>query len=1689
MKIAAAGGFVKWLTGAVKATKLYEGATKAAGIAQRFFNTALKNNPLGIAITAIFAIVAALTAFFTKTETGRKLWSKFMDLVRDKLEAAKTWFSSFAAGVRTALQPLFDVFAVVKQSVGEVFKILFTGEVSGGSLFGLSEGATAAYVGYLLTLRDVAIAVWNGIKVAWDALSTAIGWAWANVIKPSWDALAAAGLWLWQTVLVPAFTGIKLVWDVLATAIQFAWTNIIKPTWDAISVAATWLWQTVLVPAFTGIKLAFQGLGEGIAWVWTNVIKPVWDGIAVVIQWLWDNIFAPYIEQIKTSWSLLGQGILWVWDTLIRPAFDSVGNGARNLWESNLAPTFQAIKDGFTAVGNAFQWIWDNIIRPAWDALGAGIRWVVDNVVMPAFHTIRDGLDRMKGWFRTAVDSVSSIWDGIRAATAKPVRFVIDTVFNKGIRRAWNAVAGFAGLDKLQEISLNSLGNYARGGVLPGYTPGRDPYEFIEPRTGMRIGLSGGEAIVRPEATRVLGSGWVDGINSAARIGGAPAVAEFLDEDRRRRAFASGGVVDIGDFARGGVVESIVAAVNKNFPMMTITSTYRNTNDHHGAGKAVDFSNSTDSTPQMRQAAQWFYSNYGSGLLELIHSPFSNNVKNGKNVGDGFGFYGAGTMNGHRNHVHVASPAPLGDPTVMVEMIEDGGGGGFFDIGAHAKKLWDGIIDKLPKWDGPGLIGKLPGAMLKKLADSAWNFVKDKFGVFSGNSGVAGNAESWREMAMAAMRRNGFNADDPAQVNAMLKQIMSESGGIPNRVQEIVDVNGTGESAGVGLLQIIPGTFATHRDPTLPNDRKDAWANMNAALRYYRATYGGDLTTMWGHGHGYASGGVLPGFTPGRDVHRFWSPTGGVIDLSGGESIMVPEWTRDVGGPKAVAAMNAAARRGRFSSSAPHGFANGGTYGAGERFWQPIGDQQRRVTAELNANLRRLTDELVNTRNWNGFVAGVDKAMQPAVRELEKIADPHTYEGIAARAAATQATEIVELVGLKTTADVFSTALGAEKQLVDSRDGYESRIAAIVEKERQLLEAREALADLKKNAPEVSVKDQRKLADAEEALAKARKESEEAAKAESKDADKKSKAEEKAKEKVANAEKKLARVREDIGVKEGETAEKRAEDLKKATESVSKAESELVSAREASARALDMLVFDVAPQINAGLLNAAGQVRQYVPQASDALMALAAMAGPAGLSVGQVVDSIKVAIEVVTKVIDIVDRVVGAVHSARLASAEALHDSVSAMREFTDLVAKQQQMVANLQIQLVRSAIAQTKAAMDARNATAAMVRARLEGDRAVADARTALEVEIQAQMRRSRRDYSDLSLAYDRYRYGEWKAMDERLEWQETLTPELKALQLEVDAAELTRMANVQRATMEAIEASYAHRNAARAAQRASEDLSRAAEMLALMTGKTFGLDQTQAYVGEEVARLYAEKAKLQAELSSVKNNLSLVWRFGGGKEGAESSLRAVNARIAELEARPEFAGFGVDDDEVARLVKKAQTMYVFGRDEDAARLFEGSALGDARRALDAVKFEQGLASIKNEIREGKRDQEDLADEVALEDKVRPLRDSAAALDSAAASAKYRAESLRAEDPAVAAALRTLADFERENAVDIQRVSRGETSRIEIAFTDKAAYSAAEVDVMLEKLGSLDGIELRIEKLEASAAPGPADLMRLRAR
>ncbi|WP_175008115.1 hypothetical protein [Cellulosimicrobium sp. TH-20] len=127
----------------------------------------------------------------------------------------------------------------------------------------------------------------------------------------------------------------------------------------------------------------------------------------------------------------------------------------------------------------------------------------------------------------------------------------------------------------------------------------------------------------------------------------------------------------------------------------------------------------------------------------------------------------------------------------------------------------------------------------------------------------------------------------------------------------------------------------------------------------------------------FATGGVMPGYTPGRDVHRFVSPTGGLLELSGGEAIMRPEWTRAVGGPAAVERMNAAARNGQA-------FANGGVWGnitgwAGDTWdavargasaaWNWAGDAAESVAKFLKDPVGALADLI--TKPMNAVLGGI----------------------------------------------------------------------------------------------------------------------------------------------------------------------------------------------------------------------------------------------------------------------------------------------------------------------------------------------------------------------------------------------------------------------------------------------------------------------------------------------------------------------------------------------------------------------------------------------------------------------------------------------------------------------------------------------------------------------------------------------
>ncbi|WP_068925042.1 NlpC/P60 family protein [Planobispora rosea] len=106
----------------------------------------------------------------------------------------------------------------------------------------------------------------------------------------------------------------------------------------------------------------------------------------------------------------------------------------------------------------------------------------------------------------------------------------------------------------------------ATGGILPGYTPGKDVHHFVSPTAG-RLALSGGEAVMRPEWTRAVGAAYVDKMNAAARRGGVAAVAKAMgiagDPGGVAPGFAGGGIITKGSVTGMGRVNAMVNFTNK----------------------------------------------------------------------------------------------------------------------------------------------------------------------------------------------------------------------------------------------------------------------------------------------------------------------------------------------------------------------------------------------------------------------------------------------------------------------------------------------------------------------------------------------------------------------------------------------------------------------------------------------------------------------------------------------------------------------------------------------------------------------------------------------------------------------------------------------------------------------------------------------------------------------------------------------------------------------------------------------------------------------------------------------------------------------------------------------------------------------------------------------------------------------
>ena len=294
--------------------------------------------------------------------------------------------------------------------------------------------------------------------------------------------------------------------------------DFVNKAWKQISEAFKDAWEKSIKPALADLFDALKQL-------WDDILQPLFEWLGPILVWLATKI----IPLIAMSWALQVR-YLTLGVRIITAVIKVLVKVFKWMWKENLKPTIDSMVRGWHDLMTGMKWAWNHVLKPVWD-------FITDKA-----------LPKLEGAFQTTIDAIKTIWDGLKKVVGAPIKFVLDTIINKGLIAGFNKVAGWVGMDGFSEIPIpKALQSYATGGVMPGYTPGRDVHSFVSPTAG-RLELSGGEAVMRPEWTAAVGPGYVNQMNAVARSQGVNGLRKMMGMG----GYWMGGILPLpgGRFAR-----------------------------------------------------------------------------------------------------------------------------------------------------------------------------------------------------------------------------------------------------------------------------------------------------------------------------------------------------------------------------------------------------------------------------------------------------------------------------------------------------------------------------------------------------------------------------------------------------------------------------------------------------------------------------------------------------------------------------------------------------------------------------------------------------------------------------------------------------------------------------------------------------------------------------------------------------------------------------------------------------------------------------------------------------------------------------------------------------------------------------------------------------------------------------------
>lgn len=867
------------------------------GLGKRFLGLL---GPIGLVISIVWLLVDAVKYAWNNFEWFRNGVTAVWDWIKGAASNTVDWYhNTLVPLLQSALSTVGDVFRWLNETIIQPVWNGIKSAAQGVStwfstvLVPLFRNALNTLGNTFVWLRDnIVKPVWQGILTVinialwpikvilgglWLLIRDVIGpgfmWLYNNAVKPMMNAIKTVIQNAWNVGIKPAFNALKAGATLVGQKFVSVYNSYVKPAWNLIKAIIRGAWNSVIKPVFNVLKAGMAYVGQKFISVYNSYVKPAWNFIKATIKNAWNNVIKPVFNALKTGITWVGQKFVSIYNSLIKPALTWLGAKARSTWQTFVKPVFDAMKRGLQVLGDKYQSV-KNWIGRTWDGLKSNLKrgwtWIDNNV----FSKMRAGLTILKTAFERAKEGVGRAWDQLKAKVKEPISFVVNKVINPFIG-GYNDLNDFWKGDDLKKIT-----GFATGG----YTGRGSKYQAA----GI---VHADEYVVKKKSRRKFereNPGVLDHINATGE----------MPRNRPKGGNLDGLPAGVPHGPHGGIWSSVQHQMSQA-GQVTIEDRRINGGDSGEAAKAwmgrsaLKVNSGKGGGPQISVGhgmhGPWgFYS--GNRIQINPVGPRGANATSTliHEIGHLLSLAHAGTNS--IMHPMMRGPATPSDvdyaavrsvwgapgegvKTYSASDINMGSGGGapWIDpVGWIRDKIsgWvsGGISKAKASFDGNKFL-KMPMGIYESSVDSVIDAAKDAIGSYLNPFGGGGSSEDssvaeskdvqrWKPEVKKALKMAGL-PQTQSYIDTWLRQIASESGGNPNAIQQVRDQNSGGNEA-AGLVQVIPGTFAENRDPSLPNNRLDPMASLVAGMNYARKKYGVQgLLNVIGKGHGYAEGGLV----------------------------------------------------------------------------------------------------------------------------------------------------------------------------------------------------------------------------------------------------------------------------------------------------------------------------------------------------------------------------------------------------------------------------------------------------------------------------------------------------------------------------------------------------------------------------------------------------------------------------------------------------------------------------------------------------------------------------------------------------------------------------------------------------------------------------------------------------------------